>query len=304
MAVSGAAQRVRVQLENDAIVARPSLSGFAELRQTARAGLAVYLDDRHNRPGVRIMSKCRLGHIMLMKTVARMMQWPAAGGHCVLCGLAEVEDVPHFLQRCAALVSCRQRLLGELGTSLPLAGQPGRDLLSQFRAGGALQLSLMLSASPAAVASSSTAMREQWGMAYWMIDKAVKNYLCACWRLRKALLGEVRVEHGRLVHTPSTIPAAPLLAAQAAHLPLQPYMQPSSEWRRFWLAWVPGAGVPRARKRRRKHSTFFCVWSGRQVGVFCGWAACESSVANYPGARFRGYQSLAEAERHFELGPQ
>ena len=116
------------------------------------------------------------------------------------------------------------------------------------------------------------------------------------------MLGEVRVEHKRLVHKPSTLPIAELVARQAGCGPTE---APSMEHRQFWLEWAPGpryVSDRRERHRSRTRKPFFAVWVGRQVGVFCGWSDCMRSVANCPDARFHGYQSLSEAEDAFARG--
>ena len=147
-----------------------------------------------------------------MKTVAKMMRWPADGDVCVLCSSGEVEDVPHFLQRCAALDVCRKRLAMILG---PHLGNAGAILMPQFDAGGPDQLRLLLDAGRVATpAAGDEVAAEQLGQARWVVDKAAKNFLCACWKLRRAILGDVRVERGQLLHEPVHVPVAGLLAAQ------------------------------------------------------------------------------------------
>ena len=210
--------------------------------------------------------------------------------------------MPHFLQRCTALDVCRKRLAMVLGNRLPHLGNAGALLMSQFDAGGLDQLRLLLDTgrvvSPAACDEVAA---EQFGQARWVVDKAAKNFLCACWKLRRAILGEVRVERGRLMHEPVHVPVAGLTQRESARSALT---RADLEFRQFWSAWMPGkAAGDRRRRRGRAHLPFFAVWKGRQTGVFCGWEDCVSRVANFPGARFKGFRTLEEAEHGFALGP-
>ena len=45
--------------------------------------------------------------------------------------------------------------------------------------------------------------RELLAFACWTLDKVAKSYLRACWKLRLAMLGELRVDHGVLKCEPS-----------------------------------------------------------------------------------------------------
>ena len=135
------------------------------------------------------------------------------------------------------------------------------------------------------------------------MDKVAKKFVAACWRVRAVQLGELRVEHNRLVHEPSKVPPAEvtrLVAAQAAE-PLRGL--PLAECRAFWIDWMPGERAERSRSRRRRRAAFFTVWTGRQIGVCYGWSECMPWVANYPGAAFKGYETLQEAESAFARGP-
>ena len=48
-----------------------------------------------------------------------------------------------------------------------------------------------------------------------MLDKLAKNFLMACWTLRKALIGELSIEHQTLHRAPSKASVVRLLAQQA-----------------------------------------------------------------------------------------
>lgn len=44
---------------------------------------------------------------------------------------------------------------------------------------------------------------------------------------------------------------------------------------------------------------WYVVWRGRAAGIFSTWAECEAQVKGFPGAQFKSYPSLAEAQAAF-----
>lgn len=44
---------------------------------------------------------------------------------------------------------------------------------------------------------------------------------------------------------------------------------------------------------------FYVVWAGRQPGVYDNWSDCEEQVLNFPGAKYKGFASAAEAAKAF-----
>lgn len=44
---------------------------------------------------------------------------------------------------------------------------------------------------------------------------------------------------------------------------------------------------------------FYAVKKGRITGVFLGWAECKASVDGYPGAVYKGFATLEEAEEYW-----
>ena len=68
-----------------------------------------------------------------------------------MCDSGEVEDVPHFTQRCAALKCCRDHVNRVLATALPFTEPAGTNMLAEFQRGGHPQLRLLLSAEQGAV---------------------------------------------------------------------------------------------------------------------------------------------------------
>jgi ribonuclease HI len=47
---------------------------------------------------------------------------------------------------------------------------------------------------------------------------------------------------------------------------------------------------------------FYVVWTGRQTGIFTDWATTERQVHGFPAARFKSFQTRAEAEEAFKAG--
>jgi hypothetical protein len=82
------------------------------------SGLPPYLDDRSILPSSRLLTGARLGHLMVMVTVGRLLGWPKERAQCVLCQ-GGLEYVTHFLRDCVFLRPCRARFLRGLQSSLP-----------------------------------------------------------------------------------------------------------------------------------------------------------------------------------------
>ena len=47
---------------------------------------------------------------------------------------------------------------------------------------------------------------------------------------------------------------------------------------------------------------FYVVWAGRETGIFTDWATTQRHVHGFPAARFKSFQSRAEAEEAFKAG--
>lgn len=47
---------------------------------------------------------------------------------------------------------------------------------------------------------------------------------------------------------------------------------------------------------------FYVVWVGRQTGIFTDWATAQRHVHGFPAARFKSFESRAEAEEAFKAG--
>lgn len=48
---------------------------------------------------------------------------------------------------------------------------------------------------------------------------------------------------------------------------------------------------------------FYVVWEGRATGVFDSWEECRLQTENYPGAKFKSYNSQQEAVEAFRGNP-
>lgn len=47
---------------------------------------------------------------------------------------------------------------------------------------------------------------------------------------------------------------------------------------------------------------YYVVWVGKQPGVYSNWGACQEQVNQYPQAKFKSYESKAEAEAAYKAG--
>lgn len=50
-------------------------------------------------------------------------------------------------------------------------------------------------------------------------------------------------------------------------------------------------------------SKFYVVWQGKQTGIFTDWETCRQQVQGVAGAKYKSYESRAEAEAAFKCGP-
>jgi ribonuclease HI len=49
---------------------------------------------------------------------------------------------------------------------------------------------------------------------------------------------------------------------------------------------------------------FYVVWVGNQPGIYHSWAECQVQTKGFPQAKFKSYESAAEAQKAFERGWQ
>ena len=221
---------------------------------------------------------------------------------CLLCRSGAVENVEHFLLDCAALRPCRERLQREVRDIVSMVGVAEGALLTCMSASRQDRLRCLLGG--AALAENyheDRKAREQCGQALWMHDKAVKNYLLACWRLRESVMGPIRVVGGRLVRSPPEEKSSrAVLSSQGQRPAVKPALDKSQE---FWTPWIPSTpGLSHVWRRsgKRGRANFYVVFRGRETGIFYKWSDCMRAVAGYEGGgEFRGYERLDAAESAF-----
>ena len=61
------------------------------------------------------------------------------------------------------------------------------------------------------------------------------------------------------------------------------------------MAWVEKHEVPVAHIRSGKPKGFYAVTKGRVPGIYYTWSDAFATVAGFPGARVKGFDSLHEA---------
>ncbi len=49
-----------------------------------------------------------------------------------------------------------------------------------------------------------------------------------------------------------------------------------------------------------KPNKYYVVWEGNETGVFTSWEACKRAIHGYPGAQYKSFANLAQAEYAFE----
>lgn len=49
---------------------------------------------------------------------------------------------------------------------------------------------------------------------------------------------------------------------------------------------------------------YYVVWEGRVPGVYDNWNDCEEQVTNFPGAKYKGFASAAEAAKAYRGGTE
>lgn len=53
-----------------------------------------------------------------------------------------------------------------------------------------------------------------------------------------------------------------------------------------------------------KKNKFYVVWHGKKIGIFDNWKECEQNVKGFEGAKYKGFDSLSEAEYAFSKKPE
>ena len=106
-------------------------------------------------------------------------------------------------------------------------------------------------------------------------------------------MGKITVTEGRLSHFP--------LEPRTLHDPSPPIVHFPASCRQDWMAWAPSCSLVNSR-RASKRKNFYVVWQGRTCGIFYRWCDTFASVAAFPGAQFKGFETLADAEAAYEGG--
>jgi ribonuclease HI len=55
---------------------------------------------------------------------------------------------------------------------------------------------------------------------------------------------------------------------------------------------------------RQKKQKYYVVWQGHHPGIYSSWEACKAQVDNFPDARYKSYESKAEADAAYSSGPE
>ena len=47
---------------------------------------------------------------------------------------------------------------------------------------------------------------------------------------------------------------------------------------------------------------YYVVWKGRETGIFTDWSTCKKHIDHFPGARYKSFKTLSDAEGAFKGG--
>ena len=50
-------------------------------------------------------------------------------------------------------------------------------------------------------------------------------------------------------------------------------------------------------------SKYYVVWIGRKTGIFTTWATCKEQIDNFKGAKYKSFETRAEAEKAYNSSP-
>ena len=295
-AVEGRLEALEQAEFDDKATGSSPLRRYRDLELAPFSSVPQYLADRSNILGTRLLTECRLGCLQTMSTLAIIMRWPAHRGHCMLCSSGVPEDVPHFVMDCPALSQARNNFVQLLKTSLPAQGTPGNILWTHFQSSYKNRLSIILGAGPSMLHKTVTNTEEHgeaWAKACWILDKATKNFLMTCWRIRECTMGRLTVRAGRIVHEPPSPRALRTLNSQRHQDMLPPTIPADRRW--DWSRWLPRPTKTWRRTGKKGPANFYVVYKGRTRGLFYKWADVLPAIAGFAEARFQGFHSLAAA---------
>ena len=141
------------------------------------------------------------------------------------------ETVQHFVDDCKFLAPCRDRMMRELHSAVPLAGEAGAWRVHVLRLSRGALLNCIL-----ARPDAGEAVNEMEGFVDWLVDKVIKNCLDMMWRIRESVVGQLKVAAGQLVMVPSRSErTADLLARQEITRGMT--VDVMSRFRHHWSQW-------------------------------------------------------------------
>jgi hypothetical protein len=247
------------------MASKSSLSLYTQLGHDFTRGSHPYLDDRSNILGTRIKTYLRLGTTFTMQRVASTLDWPVAGGQCVLCKSGEIEDACHLYVTCPAVREHMQQFIAILHNVMPQAGAPGRyvaELVSTSHPEQTLQIIAGANVKfPPGPVTGSDAQRyvHECVRASWLLDKLSKNYLARCWKAREGIIGTLKVKGGQLLRDSLDVKLqAPSLTGYASDC--------ASPW--MWEGWARYLRPSVHRGWGGGPWSFYVVTEGRRPGVF------------------------------------
>ena len=131
---------------------------------------------------------------------------------------------------------------------------------------------------------------EQWiAKALWILNASCKNYLKRAWSRRAEVVGIVSVVSDRVVQEPLEPRVLPLKPVQFAAT--AGYLSDKS----VYSAWL-GRRIPNVSASGCKpRSNFFTVFRGWSLGVMHRFCDVQASTRGFPGASFRGFDTLEGA---------
>ena len=54
----------------------------------------------------------------------------------------------------------------------------------------------------------------------------------------------------------------------------------------------------------KKKAAYYVVWQGKKPGIYADWETCQAQVKGQQGAVYKGFATLAEAEKAFSSSPE
>jgi hypothetical protein len=133
--------------------------------------------------------------------------------------------------------------------------------------------------------------------AMWLFDKISKNYISRCWKARTARQGSFTIKGGQLVCIEPATPSAVFAAPRCGVAGISYDKSLSHEW----LAHIPKPSS--GSRARNSAANFYVVWVGRSTGIFHKYSSVHALVSGFPGAKFKGFDSLEKAQVALRRGP-